>query len=255
MVLRILLTSTTASLALSASLSAATVTLNISGTTDDSRGTLTYSPASAFTAKLTFDDAFADQSASPDIGQFHNFLTGGTALSGFELTTELGTVSYDVSAVNQSSPTFAYVAPQVQQIDFSASDTERLGVVSHGGGDALQNGWTGALGSLIANNFSLVLAAEGPDDYFFTDPNSLFSGADGDLSDTPVFVGGQITVDHFGGFDTTTLFFGAGEFSIEGGDGDVDDPLAPVPLPASLSLMALGMAGLGWAARRKGGAA
>ena len=171
----------------------------------------------------------------------------------FELTSELGSISYDPSVV--SAPLGTFLAPQVVQS--SNANLQRFGLVS--GGDPLGEAYSGAIGSLAPNSLSLTIVAQGPDNYLFDDPNNLFSGFENGFASDPIFFGGQINVAQFGlfaDFDETALFFGAAEFSITSGAGvpptdGPTDPVSPVPLPASLPLMAFGLLGLGFAAKRK----
>ncbi|MEP2676172.1 MULTISPECIES: PEP-CTERM sorting domain-containing protein [Rhodobacterales] len=249
MKLRSVLISTAACALLSSASYAVTVTLNVSGTTVDAEGTLNYTPGSTFTAKAVFDDGFADTNADPNVGSFFDFRAATTALVSFELTTEFGTISYDPSAVQGA--TGSILAPQVAQIRNPLDNRQTFSLTTHLGGDPVNNGFSGAMGPLAANSIGMTMFGDGPNTYFFDNPNSLFSGSENGFSTDANFLGGTITATQFGGFDTTTLFFGAGEFSIVGGDGDIGEPLAPVPLPASLPLMAFGLLGLGWAARRK----
>lgn len=206
---------------------------------------MNYSAGSAFTARAVFDDSFADTNPDSATGSFFDFGTATSALVSFELTTELGTVSYDPSAVQGAAGTI--LAPRVGQIQ--TTDRQTVSVTSHGGGDPVNNGWSGSLGTLVANNFTLTLLGSGVNNYFFDDPNALFSGAADGFSTDADLLGGIITAAQFGGFDNTELFFAAGEYSIVAGEGDLT--VSPVPLPASLPLMAFGLLGLGWAARRK----
>lgn len=159
-------------------------------------------------------------------------------------------MNYDVSAINQNSSQFLFLAPQVGQAQLPAGQS--VGAMSHGGGDPLQNGWTGSRGSLAANFFSFSLVAQGTGRYLFDDPNALLSGDDASLDDDPLSAGGVIQVSQFGGFDETTLFFGADDFSITrtANDGQTGGGVSPVPLPASLPLFALGMFGVGLMSRR-----
>ncbi len=245
MTLRSFLSSTAACILLSAPLHAATVTLNVAGTTEDARGTLNYTAGSTFTATAVFDDSFADTNPDAATGSFFDFGAATSALVSFELTTEFGTINYDPSAVQGAAGTI--LAPRVGQIQ--TTDRQTVSVTSHGGGDPVNNGWSGSLGALVANNFTLTLFGGGPNDYFFNDPNALFSGVEDGFSTDADFLGGVITATQFGGFDNTELFFAATGYSIVGGAGE--PPISAVPLPASLPLMAFGLLGLGLAARRK----
>lgn len=238
MTLRSVLYSTAACMLLSSPIFAATVTLTVSGTTNESEGTLTYSPGSAFTAIAVFDDAVADGSADASVGAFFDFGSGSSALVSFELTTELGTVRY-----TPVLPPVASLPPTVTQIQTPSQQTFSL----IGGADV----WSGSMGSLLPNALTLSMGATGLGDYLFSDANSLFSGSDA-LDANPDLFAGAITVSEFGlasVFDETELFFGAGEFSIT--RDTIVPPLAPVPLPASLPFLAAGVLGLGWTARRK----
>lgn len=253
MKLRSVLSFSAACIALSAPLHAATVTLNISGTTDGSDGTISYTPGSTFTATAVFDDAFADTNVDANTGFFFDFGAATTALVSFELTTELGSISYDPSAV--SAPLGTFLAPQVSQS--SPSNLQRFNLVS--GGDPLGEAYSGAIGSLAPNFLGLTIAAQGPDNNLFDDPNSLFSGFEDGFATDPIVFGGQINVAQFGSiadFDETTLFFGAAEFSITSGAGvpptdGPTDPVSPVPLPAGLPLLIAGLGAFGMLARRK----
>ncbi|MEP0961855.1 MAG: PEP-CTERM sorting domain-containing protein [Roseobacter sp.] len=252
MKLRTVLTMTAACIALATPMYAATVTLNVSGTTTGAEGTINYTPGSAFSATAVFDDSFADTNADPNVGTFFDFGAATTALVSFALNTEFGLINYDPSAV--TAPLGTFLTAQVAQASSPIPESQRLNVVS--GGDPLGEAFSGSIGALEANFLGLSIGAQGPDSYLYDDPNSLFSGFESGFSNAPLAFGGSITTAQFGGFDTTTLFFGAVEFSITGGDGSTPpdgstDPISPVPLPASLPLMAFGLFGLGFVAKRK----
>ncbi len=237
------LTSAAACVALSTPLYAATVTLNISGTTSGATGTLNYTPGSAFSATVVFDDSFSDTNADANTGFFFDFGAATTALVSFELQTEFGLVSYDPSAV--TAPLGSFLTAQVSQASSPVPESQRLNVVS--GGDPFDEAFSGSIGALDANFIGLTIGAQGADNYLYDDPNSLFSGFETGFSNSPLAFGGSITTAQFGGFDTTTLFFGANEFSITGGGGGTGpvNPPAPVPIPASLPLLFAGLGTLG----------
>ena len=243
MTLRSVLTTSAACILLSAPLYAATVTLNVSGTTAEADGSLAYTSGSTFTATATFDDSFADTNGDPNVGTFFDFGTATTALTSFELTTEFGTVRYDPASV-----TGTVLAPQVGQIQTPNQQT--VSFQSHLGGGVFGNGWTGTMGALAPSVFSLTMSATGLGDYLFDDANTLFSGAVGGLDTDFDLFGGLITLADGRGIETTELFFGAGESSITGGAGE--PPVSAVPLPASLPLLLAGFGALGFIQRRKG---
>ncbi len=228
---------------------AATVMLNVSGTTTGAEGTINYTPGSAFTATAVFDDSFADTNADGAVGSFFDFGAATTALVSFVLNTEFGSISYDPSAV--TAPIGSFLTAQVSQASSPVPESQRLNVVS--GGDPFDEAFSGSIGALDANFIGLTIGAQGPDNYLYDDPNSLFSGFADGFSNTPLAFGGSITTAQFGGFDTTTLFFGANEFSItgEGGGTGPIDPPAPVPVPASLPLLLAGFGALGVMRRRR----
>lgn len=242
MTLRTFLSSTAACMLMCAPLHAATVTLTVNGTTDESDGSLVYSSGSAFTAVAVFDDSVADISADPNTGAFFDFGTATTALVSFELTTELVTVLYEPASVAGT-----VLAPQVGQIQTPSQQT--VSAQTHIGGGLIGNGWTGSMGALAPSFFTLSMSATGLGNYLFDDPNSLFSGAVGGLDTDFDLFAGAITLADSRFFETTELFFGAGEFTITGGAGE--PPVSAVPLPASLPMLAFGLLGLGWAATRK----
>ncbi|WP_299671796.1 VPLPA-CTERM sorting domain-containing protein [uncultured Roseobacter sp.] len=250
---RIFLPAAVACSLLSAPLFASTVTLTVNGSTDGSDGSVIYTPGSAYIAELVFDADFADGNPDPGVGRFFDFGTITTALTSFSLTTEFGNILYEPSAVQGlPSPTSLPTVDVAQVNQIQGSNQQGLTVTSHLL-PALTDGWSGALGALLPASFTFGISATGSGDYIFNDPNTLLSGAVGGLDNDFDLLGGVITVSDARGFVDTELFFGAGEFSITGDSGDVTDPLAPIPLPASLPLMLAGMLGLGWVARRQRG--
>ncbi|MFV0243960.1 MAG: VPLPA-CTERM sorting domain-containing protein [Qingshengfaniella sp.] len=226
--------------------------MTINGTTAESEGTLSYSPGSTFTAVAVLDDTFVETASSADVGGFFNYLNLTSALQSFELTTELGTVRYEPTNLGVT-----HLPPQVNQINTPNQQTLSIyqQTISTAGGP---DGWSGNMGSLLPNAFNLVMSATGIGNYLFHDPNSLLSGA-GNLDTNPDLFAGAIIVSEFGlasVYDQTELFFGAGDFTISGGDGGIGqpDPVDPtpsvVPVPASLPLLLAGFGALGLIRRR-----
>ncbi|MBY8975154.1 hypothetical protein KHP62_05005 [Rhodobacteraceae bacterium NNCM2] len=241
MTLRPFLYSTAVCMLLSTPLHAATVTLTVNGSTNESDGSLIYTPGSAFTAVAVFDDAFADGNADPNTGFFFDLGTATTALTSFELTTEFGTVRYVPANV-----TGTVIAPQVGQI--ASPNQQTFNVTSHIGGGVVGNGWSGAMGALLPDSFTFTISASGLGDYLFTDPNTLLSGAAGGLDSDFDLYAGAITLADSRFLETTDLFFGAGDVTIT---SSATPPVSTVPLPASLPMLVFGLFGLGCAAMRK----
>lgn len=218
---------------LPASAQAATIVLNMSGTTAEYGGSLIYSPGSTFTATAVFDGSYADNNDDPASGGFFDLGTGSTALVSFELTTEFGTIFYDYSAV-----TGLLLAPQVGQIQ--GPDGQVFTATSHfdlSGGTG-NTGWTGSMGALDPHSFGIQIAASGPGNYLFDDPNVLFSGADEGLDSGADIFAGLVSVSDRGGFQTTALYFAETDFSISYGG-----PAIPEPATWAMMVLGLGLAG------------
>jgi hypothetical protein len=208
---------------------AVSIEVLISGSTDLAEDDIVYPEGGTFTARIVVDGAYPDLNPSPDAGRFFDFVA--SALQSFEVTTPLGTVTYLPATV-----TGAIVGPQVGQID--TPDTQQVTIAS-ATTFTPDDGFSGAITGLgPLGEIGLLMTALGPNDYFFTDPNELFSGSDA-LSREADTLGGLVTISSSVTGNGTVLPFGATEFTIR-----------PVPLPAAVWSLATACAAL-FALRRR----
>lgn len=211
---------------------AALVEVAINGSTAESTGDIVYADGSTYSARIVFDTAYPDQNpGSADAGQFFDFVT--SALVSFSVSTPLGNVTYTPATV-----TGAILGPQVGQIQ--QPNGQIVNVVSANSSLA-NDGFTGSIdGFGPLHTIGLTLTSTGMNNNFFTNPNVLFSGA-GSLSDEGGFIGGFVSISSNTTGNETGLPFVVGEFSIQ-----------PVPLPAPVWLLAVGLAAVLRGRHRRG---
>lgn len=209
----------------------------ISGNTSETTGDLVYVDGGTFTASFIFDTSFVDTNLDSNIGNFNDF-SGGSALISFGVTTSIGTISFKTADLSGTSVS----GPQVSQIQIPVTSQDVT--VTSPAIDLSQIPGNGFNGSFVDTNgltlspdaFALELLGLGANNYFFSNPNELFSGLD-NLSTDASLLGGTIHFSDFGSALTeTTVGFSATEFNI--------NQLNPVPVPAAAWLFGSGLLGL-----------
>lgn len=225
----LLLTSLVPNLAL-----AALVTVNVSGSITTSPGDYFYSiEGSTFTVNAVYDTSIADRQSDPTLG-FFNDQIGETALVSFELSTDLGSVNFQTA--NLIEPT---QAPHVTQSE-SAGQQKVSTIYNASLSPTPKNGFTSTMQDFVPDALVFGLTGIGSNDYFFTDPNELFSGI-GNFSTVASFLGGSVNLTDYTTPGQATISFGsAAEISI-----------SAVPVPAAAWLFCSGLIGLVGFARRK----
>lgn len=213
---------------------AALVEVNISGNTDNSESNgIVYTPGGTFTARAIYDTDVTDRNTDINVGTFSD-ATGETALISFELSTSLGTVSFVTADLLE--PTLVPVVQQIQQ-PFGVGQSVTT-LYSSTFSPAPKNGFSSSIDGFSPDTFSFSLVGSGPDNYFFTNPNELFSDT-GALTTDAAILGGVINLFDSRTANMTTLAFGATEFRI-----------SAVPAPAALWLFSSGLIGVFSISRR-----
>lgn len=211
---------------------AALVEISFAGDATDSGGDIDYLPGETFSGSMIFETAVADSAADPNIGRFLFSLVSG------EVITSRGGVAFDSSAVTNT-------AGYINFADQTQGAASQLFVGTASQFLVEPTGFSGSIDGLTPYLFDLRLVSQGTGDTFFTDVNALLSGL-GSLS-LDDFFAGSIAVSFTNGQDTQ-LAFGPENFSIRLLDAM---PPSEVPIPGAVVLMASGLAGLGFAGRRK----
>ncbi len=222
---------------------AALVEIIVSGSTDGSDGSITYTPGSAFTVRAVYDTSVPKNPANSTFGT----ATGQSALVSFELTTEMGTITY-----LDSSRTLASFLPVVIQLRDLGNGRQRLGV-DYLAGNAQPvpgAGFSSTMSNFDPGSFAFYLAGDiGTNNIFTDDIEKLFSGIDS-LPDDRSLIGGLVSatgVDKNGTGVNTILYFNdfneLSYYSI--------NTISAVPVPAAAWLFASGLIGLIGIAKRK----
>lgn len=221
---------------------AALVEIIVSGSTDGSDGSITYTPGSSFTVRAVYDSSVPKNPANSTFGTD----TGQSALVSFELTTEMGTITYLDS--NRTLAGFQPVAIQTQD----ASGRQRLSVnyLADNSRPVPGDGFSGTMSNLNPGSFTFFLAGDSGTGNIFTDNiNQLFSGINTLPSDASLIGGGIIVagLDENGiGVNTGLYFNDFNELS-----GYSINTISAVPVPAAAWLFASGLIGLIGIAKRK----
>jgi len=208
---------------------AALVEIIASGNTDNTSGSITYTPDSSFTVRAVFDTNIAKNS-------FFVTPTGQSALVSFELTTEMGTITY-----LEANRTVVLPPLTIQRQDLNSQNIFVTYLESNTfpvPGD----GFNSTMSNLVPGSFGFSLNAN----IFTNDIDKLFSGIDalpnnGNILGGVVFVRG---VDGNGVPAFTELSFGEfSQYSI--------NTVSAVPIPAAAWLFVSGLIGLIGIAKRK----
>jgi len=218
---------------------AALVEVAISGSTNNTSASLIYTPGTAFTVKAVYDTSVPKNPTN------NFFVTSGgqSSLVSFELTTDMGTISYlDSNRTLTSFPPLVYQTQGLNRqsviVDYLASNTFPVA------GD----GFNSTMSNFTPGSFGFVLGGSGTGNNIFTDDiDKLFSGIDTLPSDANL-LGSSFTTIGVDGNGVATgsmalIFDEFSQYSIK--------TISTVPIPAAVWLFASGIIGLISIAKRK----
>jgi len=218
---------------------AALVEVVISGSTDDTSASLIYTPGTAFTVKAIFDTSVPKNPANSTFGT----TTGQSALVSFELTTDMGTISY-----LDSNRTLIGFAPVVTQLQGVNRQSVIVNYLSSNTFPVAGDGFNSTMSNFTPGSFGFVLGGSGTDNNIFTDDiNKLFSGIDTLPSDANLLGSSFATIGVDGDGVATRgmelIFDEFSQYSIK--------TVSTVPIPAAVWLFTSGIIGLIGIAKRK----